>query len=138
MTISNAKPYRIYTEREKIEVLIALRVNGGNMSRTERETGVSRATLREWSMSPLAQHPEVTRAADEKQRAFISSLESTRDSLVARMNDIAQNEKDLFKLSGAFKIVTEAISNAEMSMVLTEKLRAAMEAADEESGAGMN
>lgn len=138
MTTSNAKPYRVYTEREKIEVLISLRMNGGNMSRTERETGVSRATLREWSTSPLADHPEVTRAAEEKQKEFIESLSEARNALLKRMTELAENEKDLFKLSGAFKIATEAHANAEMSLVLTEKLRAAMEAAEDDTGAGLN
>lgn len=39
---------RHYSDRERAEALAKLEANGGNLTRTARETGISRKALREW------------------------------------------------------------------------------------------
>lgn len=42
------RPKRIYSDADRANTLIALELNDGNLSKTERETGIPIATIAEW------------------------------------------------------------------------------------------
>ncbi len=55
---------RTYSDTEKATTLAMLDANGGNLSRTQRETSVPRSTLREWRDG--RHHGDVTDIRQEK------------------------------------------------------------------------
>ena len=55
---------RTYSDTERATALVMLDANGGNLSRTQRETGVPRSTLREWRDG--RHHSEVADIRQEK------------------------------------------------------------------------
>lgn len=49
-----------YTDEQVANALVVLKSNAGNYKRTERQTGVSRATLRAWEAGKLKHHDPAT------------------------------------------------------------------------------
>lgn len=113
-----------YTQEQKLAVLAALAANAGNISRTTRETGVPRLTIRKWLQQPeLGNHPDVATIKEQMADAYTAKLRSTREIIIDRMATLAMKEKDLFKLSGAFKIISEAAAEAEVQEALATVIR---------------
>lgn len=112
-----------YSTEQKIAVLATLAANGGNVSRTARETGVDRMTLRAWRASELNDSPEVATQKEVLATSYIGKVRQTREALLERMLTLSQTEQDLFKVSGAFKIVSEAASEAEVQEALAAAIR---------------
>ena len=61
---TNTMPKRRYSDTERATTLAVLDSNGGNLSRTQREVGVPRTTLREWRDG--RHHGEVADIRQEK------------------------------------------------------------------------
>lgn len=64
---------RQYSDAEKAGVLAALDANGGNVSKTARDTGVPRKTLAEWAAARL--HPDVAELRQSKKTDLATQLE---------------------------------------------------------------
>ena len=64
---------RTYSDTEKATALAMLDANGGNLSRTQRETSVPRSTLREWRDG--RHHDDVTNIRQEKRVELAGLLE---------------------------------------------------------------
>ena len=64
---------RTYSDTEKATALAMLDANGGNLSRTQRETSVPRSTLREWRDG--RHHGEVADIRQEKRVELADLLE---------------------------------------------------------------
>lgn len=113
-----------YSHEKRVIVLATLAANGGNITKTSRETGVSRPTLREWLANPTLQDlPEVAARKEELTAAYADRIKSVRVGLLDRMATLAQTETDLFKVSGAFKIVSEAAAEQETQEALAAAIR---------------
>lgn len=113
-----------YTNEQRIAVLATLAANGGNISRTERETGVPRITIRKWLNTPeLSDHPDVATQKKTLSDAYSGKIKRAREALLDRMTTLAETEQDLFKVSGAFKIVSEAAAEQETQEALAAAIR---------------
>lgn len=99
---------KTYTDDQRIAALAALAANGGNISQTARQTGIPRITLRKWQASELNDLPEVASIKAELTGSFIEKARSARELILDRLVALAPEERDMFKLAGAFKIVNEA------------------------------
>lgn len=116
-----------YTEEQKRTALACLLSNGGNLAKTERETGIQRGTLRAWQKTELMDSPEITTLKKELADNFTEKLKRTRSRLIDRIYEEAEHESDLFKLSGAFKTVMEAASDDEVNRALAARISGAAE-----------
>lgn len=56
---------RHYTEAQKAEALARLKANGGNLTRTARESGIPRNTIRLWAADTARAAPSETRHQKE-------------------------------------------------------------------------
>ncbi len=99
---------KTYNDEQRITALAALAANGGNIAKTARETGISRMTLREWQGSELNDLPEVATVKQQLIGSFIEKAKTARELILDRLVQLAPEEKDMFKLAGAFKIVNDA------------------------------
>ena len=112
-----------YTDEERISALITLEANGGNIKKTVRETGVSAPTLRAWKAEGKEKPPpEKVEALIE---SYLDKARRAREKLLDRMIAVAETEADLFKLSGAFKIVADATADEEVNRALAHRINAA-------------
>ncbi|WP_139322664.1 hypothetical protein [Deinococcus marmoris] len=118
-------PRRSYTDEERAVILALLAANGHNLSRTERETGVARSTLMRWAENP----PDATGGAStiaalktEIQESYLAKAKRAREVLLDRMIKVAADERDLFKISGAFKIVSDATGEEEVNHALATRI----------------
>lgn len=112
-----------YTNDQRVTVLAALAANGGNIRKTARETGVDRNTIVSWSKSDLSNSADISRIKSELQDAYMSQLKTAREKLIRRISAVAETEQDLFKLSGAFKIIAEASAEQEVQEALAAAIR---------------
>jgi hypothetical protein len=94
-----------YTHERKIETLALLAVNNGNISKTSRDTGISRQILRAWQDSELADLPEVTSLKKELTDSRRQLMREVLEAAFRRMLEIIPIETDLYKLAGTLKIV---------------------------------
>jgi hypothetical protein len=99
---------KTYSDGERIAALAILAANGGNISQTTRQTGIPRITLRKWQASELNDLPQVATIKAEVTQSFIEKAKSAREVFLDRLVALAPQEKDMFKLAGAFKIVNDA------------------------------
>lgn len=80
---------RQYSDEERGATLTALDANGGNVSKTARETGVPRKTVEEWRDGRHV--PEVANIRQGKRRALADELEELAylclDLLPDKLND---------------------------------------------------
>lgn len=97
-----------YTDDQRIAALASLAANGGNISKTARETGVSRLTLREWQASDLSELPEVTAIKEQLRGSFLEQIREVREAASRRMLELIPEETDLHKVAGALKIANDA------------------------------
>jgi transposase-like protein len=81
---------RRYSDEERAEALAALDANGGNLSRTARQTGVPRITLRQWAQGRVA--PGVSVLRQVKKADLAQRMEDLAHALLddlARPNRLA-------------------------------------------------
>lgn len=124
--------YKVYTEEQKMEVLAVLKGNGGNLSKTSRETGIRTTTISQWRdrrKMMEEKHPEFIEATvlteeriDELEKVsradFIQKAEDTRFKLLEKLKSLSEKcvtAEHIKEVSVAFKVVSEAIQNAEPS-----------------------
>ncbi len=72
---------RHYSEAEKAEVLARLTSNGGNLSRTSRESRVPRKTIERWAEDPERAAP--TEVRKEKEQDLLNLWEEVERVLLA-------------------------------------------------------
>lgn len=98
---------KTYSNEQRIAALASLAANGGNISKTSRETGVSRITLRGWQASELNDLPEVATIKKGLVDSYREKLRKARESALDRMLELMPVESDLHKVTGAAKILSE-------------------------------
>ncbi|GGI87130.1 hypothetical protein [Deinococcus wulumuqiensis] len=112
-----------YSDEQREAFLTILEANAGNIKKTARETGVSAPTLREWqAQGKIKPSPEKVAEIIE---GYLEKAKRVREKLLDRMSEVADTEKDLFKLSGAFKIVADATADEEVNRALANRINAA-------------
>ena len=109
---------KTYTDSEREAVLTILKANGGNLKRTARETGVSLPTLREWKAGGKVQADPIKAA--EIGASYLTRVKAAREAAMIRMLELIPNEMDLFKVTGAVKVLSEVAMNEE---VLNDAIR---------------
>lgn len=75
MSDTNGHKKRKYTDREKAMFLLALEANAGNLSATERETGVPLETLRDWR-NGLAVNADIANIRNETRGNLADEFEA--------------------------------------------------------------
>lgn len=66
-------------KEQRVIVLATLAADGGNITKTSREPGLSRPTLREWLANPALQDlPEVAARKEELASAYADQVKSVR------------------------------------------------------------
>jgi hypothetical protein len=117
------KEIRRYSQKEKREALITLRDNSFNYFRTEKQTGISRDTLRRWatadttgtiaSNSIRAMEDTIELNAAKVRMQFIQRHYGKLSELAGKTIDKAlsllDNEPDLQYVNGLLKIVTDFV-----------------------------
>ncbi|WP_019585232.1 transposase [Deinococcus apachensis] len=119
-----------YTHEQKVAILAALAANNGNISKTARETGVSRDKLREWQASTLQTSPEVVTLKKELSDSYRSKLKRAREAALDRMLELLPHEHDLHKVTGAAKILSELNITEEVADDLSNRSSAGVPATD--------
>lgn len=109
---------KTYTDQDREAVLTVLKANGGNLKKTSRETGVSLPTLRDWKAGGKAK-PDPVKAA-ELAASYLDRVKAAREAAMIRMLELIPTESDLFKVTGAVKVLSELAMNQE---VLNDALR---------------
>lgn len=98
---------RRYSDAQKIEALAALATNNGNITKTARQTGVSRDKLREWQSSEIASSPEIVTLKSELQDERRTLMREVLHAGLNRALALLPNETDLFKVTGLVKVMSE-------------------------------
>lgn len=109
---------RTYTDAEREATLTVLKANGGNLKKTSRETGVSLPTLREWKAGGKVRADPIKAAALAE--SYLQRVKAAREAAMIRMLELIPVEGDLFKVTGAVKVLSEIAMNEE---VLNDALR---------------
>ena len=117
-----------YTDEQRVAALACLEANAGNYDKTARETGIDKKTLRRWAATPLSNAPELPAIKKQIADDFIDKLKRTRARLIDRIYTVSETEEDIYKLSGAFKTVMDAVGDEEVSQALATRIRGAAEA----------
>ena len=99
---------KIYSDGQRVSALAVLAANSGNYKKTESETGISRATLRQWQNSELSESPTIVTLKTELAASFLDSVRKVREAASARMLELIPSETDLHKVAGALKIANDA------------------------------
>lgn len=108
-----------YTYNEKVTALAVLAANGGNLSKTSRETGITRRTLKLWAASEIADCSEITTLKKDFQESHRSKIKAAREAALDQMIEILPDEKDVHKLVGAVKVLSEQIIVEEIARGFT-------------------
>ena len=109
------------TPEEREAAMAVLEANGGNVKKTARETGVSPKTLREWKAGGKDVPPP--EKSDALTQSYLEKARGVREALLDRLKELAPKELDMFKVAGAFKVLTDAVSEEEVNRALTERIR---------------
>ena len=99
---------KTYSDGQRVSALAVLAANSGNYKKTESETRISRATLRQWQNSELSESPTIAIVKSELAASFLDSVRKVREAASARMLELIPNETDLHKVAGALKIANDA------------------------------
>ena len=95
-------PKRSYADEEKATALAMLDDNGGNLSKTQRETGVPRTTLKDWRDGRRGMNGAVTRWREEKRLDLAACYEEFQHKALpvaeGKLKDASL--KDLMTASG--------------------------------------
>lgn len=117
-----------YTEAQKVKVLATLAANGGNVSKTARETGVDRVTLRAWRASDLANSPEVSTTKKQLEDSFLAELEANRAAALRKVGELVQlanAPEHLRDVVGAFKTMNDSMAELETQREIARAIAAA-------------
>ena len=96
-----------YTDAQKIEALAALATNNGNITKTARQTRISRDKLREWLGSEIATSPEIVTLKAELQDERRTLMREVLHAGLHRALALLPTETDLFKVTGLVKVMSE-------------------------------
>lgn len=110
---------RRYSEDEKKAALAALLANNGNLSKTSKQTGISRDKLREWQSSDVSRSPEIATLKKELVESYREKLKKAREAGLDRMLQLIPEERDLHKVTGAVKVLSELNITEEVADDLT-------------------
>jgi hypothetical protein len=83
---------RAYSDQEKAGFLLALEANGGNLSATERETGVPISTLASWR-DGKGVNTDITDLCNEKAPSLAEKFEALAHKLVDAAPDFIHADK---------------------------------------------
>ena len=131
--VQNREPRKVYSPMEIESALAAARTilhpDGAiNWTRASRHLKIAVNTLKKWDADPGSfgvSDDSVTTIKKELQESYLDKAKRAREVLLDRMIAVAQSEKDLFKLSGAFKTVADATSDEEVNRALANRINAA-------------
>jgi hypothetical protein len=98
---------RNYTDDQREAALAALLANGGNLTKTEVQTGISRSTLREWRDGIAGQSSAIATLKKEYADSYRDKLKRAREVGLDRMLELIPKEFDLHKVTGAVKVLSE-------------------------------
>lgn len=120
-----------YTKDEKIAMLLQLRANNGKLSKTERETGVSRQTLMRWrdeynksadQLIAVGDNLEISLLAanleeryKESKEHFMKATEVVKLLALQKIFDLLQGETNLKYVNDTLKILQEITMTNEIS-----------------------
>lgn len=120
-----------YTKDEKIAMLLQLRANNGKLSKTERETGVSRQTLMKWrdeynksadQLIAVGDNLEISLLAanleeryKESKEHFMKATEVVKLLALQKIFDLLQGETNLKYVNDTLKILQEITMTNEIS-----------------------
>jgi hypothetical protein len=127
-----------YSDRDKVEVLKVLEMNGFNFALTAKITGVSRTTLIKWKEKMgsyvFAKHrlPEVKQEEPKKDKAYIEGIAkdieekhveeeknfltkayNLRDQLLEKISVMIPGERNMYNVVKAVQAVDEIVTNRE-------------------------
>ena len=128
-----------YTDEEKKVILAQLAANGYNYSRTAKETGVARSTLLLWEKNApdtTVDATEIDTLKKQLTESYLNKTKRAREVLLDRIIELAQSEKDLFKVSGAFKTVADAAASEEVNHAVASRIRGHSAATESASAQG--
>lgn len=97
-----------YSDEQRIAALGLLAANAGDISKTSRETKISRDTLRDWRALPVSESPEVASIKERLGSSFLDQIREVREAASKRMLELIPSEMDLHKVAGALKIANDA------------------------------
>ena len=115
-----------YTPEEITATLALLQANGGNLTRTSKETGVVRSTIRKWRDE---HHPDETQIATLKshiQASFLDKAKKAREAAATRALEILPQEDDLHKVVGAAKVFNDIARLEEGQATSIDEVRDAL------------
>lgn len=120
-----------YTKDEKIAMLLQLRANNGKLSKTERETGVSRQTLMKWrdeynksadQLIAVGDNLEISLLAanleeryKESKEHFMKATEVVKLLALQKIFDLLQGETNLKYVNDTLKILQDITMTNEIS-----------------------
>lgn len=123
---------RNYTPTEIEHALAVARATthpegGINWTRASRQLGIAVNTLKKWEADPGSygvNDDSVTTIKTALQESYLEKAKRAREVLLDRIITTAESERDLYKLSGAFKIVADATSEEEVNRALANRINA--------------
>jgi transposase-like protein len=120
-----------YTKDEKIAILLQLRANNGKLSKTERETGVSRQTLMKWrdeynksadQLIAVGDNLEISLLAanleeryTESKEHFMKATEVVKLLALQKIFNLLQAETNLKYVNDTLKILQDITMTNEIS-----------------------
>ncbi len=120
-----------YTKDEKIAMLLQLRANNGKLSKTERETGVSRQTLMRWrdeynksadQLIAVGDNLEISLLAanleeryKESKEHFMKATEVVKLLALQKIFDLLKGETNLKYVNDTLKILQDITMTNEIS-----------------------
>ncbi|MFD2609548.1 hypothetical protein ACFSR9_08870 [Deinococcus taklimakanensis] len=99
---------------------------GINWTRASRQLGIAVNTLKKWEADPGSygvNDDSVTTIKTALHESYLEKAKRAREVLLDRMISVAKSERDLFKLSGAFKTVADAASQEEVNNAVASRIR---------------
>lgn len=105
-----ARPRRRYTDDDRATTLAVLQSNGGNLTRTAEETGISISTIRNWRDNP---HPGLAELGNEKREA----LSEIWDRVARAYLERALNPSVLNETGGQSAITAAAIATDKLQLL---------------------
>jgi transposase-like protein len=99
---------KVYSREEKIAALATLAANKGNLSKTAKDTGITRDSLREWRDDPALDSTEVATIKRAVADSFLEKVKRVRELAADRLIELLPLEGDVHKVAGAMKIANEA------------------------------
>ena len=112
---------KAYTDDERIAALALLEANSGNIRKTARETGITRQTLERWHNGILADDARIEPLKREIQEDRKALMKRALTAGLERALELVPLEKDLFKLTGFIKTMSDLRITEEVADDLLSK-----------------